>query len=171
MIDVFWGLLRGDTGAKHNPDSLSKLILDHNFEPSSIDAQLYLLNFCHRIYQNEFAKRPFSDYECSMNRFNNWLIMQSSLPTEDQASDYLKLCGGATSLPMNEDSFHACIIYYSKEESDLMILSDTKTAKSKLYRMQFFLRRFYQVIILSSTASTTILKGILFQKDPPHQME
>jgi hypothetical protein len=132
MIDVFWGLLRGDTGAKQNPDSMSKLTLDHNFEPSSIDAQLYLLNFCSRIYENEFAKRPFSEYECSMNRFNNWLIMQSSLPTEDQASDYMKLCNGATSLPMNEDSFHACILYYSKEESDTMIIGNTKDGKVKI---------------------------------------
>jgi 5-methyltetrahydrofolate--homocysteine methyltransferase len=132
MVDIFWGLQRGDTGAINNPDTLSKLNLDSGFEPSSIDAQIYLMDFCNRIYQNEFAKRPYSEYECSMNRFNNWLNLQSSLPIGEQATDFMKFCNGATSLPMNEDDFHACIIYYSKEKLDTMIVSNAKAGKVKI---------------------------------------
>lgn len=122
-VDFFWGILPKDTGRKDNPDTLSKLSLDDDFDPSSEEAQIYLLNFCDRLYNSEFAKKPGSDFLCPMARFNNWLTAQASLPLVDQAPDYLNVCRGASSLPISQEDFHSCMIYYSKYELDETIIS------------------------------------------------
>lgn len=135
-IDFYWGIVPGDTGDKWNPDISSKLILDDDFDPSTSEAQLYLLNFCDRLFLNDFAKRPDSGYQCTMNRFDEWLRKQSSLSLEKQAPNFISQCNGERSLPISQEYFHPCISYYSKYESDTMILTNPLTNKAQIIQFK-----------------------------------
>ena len=57
---------------------LSKLLLDDTFDPSSQEAQKYLLNFCDRLFATDFASVPNSEYQCAVNQFDFWLKEQAA---------------------------------------------------------------------------------------------
>jgi hypothetical protein len=121
-LQVYFGVIPQDIGDRRNPDSLSTLGLDSNFDPSTIDAQTYLLDFCDRFFDESFAYRKNTDYTCSIERFDNWLEVQHLLPSEERALEYNDLCKGAESIPMVEEHFHSCFIYWSALESDEDVL-------------------------------------------------
>ena len=121
-LGVYFGVSAQDTGDRNNPDTLSTLELDGNFDPSTNEAQTYLLDFCDRFFEKPFAYKSSRDYSCSVNRFDEWLGVQSLLPLEDKAPEYNSICKGAGSMPMPEKDFHSCFIYWSKLESDTGVL-------------------------------------------------
>ncbi len=121
-VDVHFGVKEKDTGNYSNPDTLSTLELDDTFDPSANEAQQYLFQFCDRLFKENFAYKPYADYECSINRFSDWLENQSLLPQTERAPDYNNKCKGASSIPMSEVDFHPCFIYWSQLESDLDVL-------------------------------------------------
>ena len=45
-VQLIFGLKAGDTGTQNNPDTLSKLLLDDTFTPSTTEFQSYLKGFC-----------------------------------------------------------------------------------------------------------------------------
>ena len=67
VASIAFGLTAADTGDHLNPDSFTTLVLDDSFDPSSEEAQEYLLGFCDRLFANDFASPPKKDYECPIN--------------------------------------------------------------------------------------------------------
>merc|ERR1711933_169441 len=100
-------------GDHNNPAEWSQLVLDETFDPSSTSAQLYLRDFCPKLFDEVFAEKFAEFYECPINRFDRWLEWQSSNPTSEA---YVENCEGATGLPVPENVFHKCIISWSMED-------------------------------------------------------
>ena len=103
---ILWGVKPADTGDHNNPKSFSQLVLDDSFEPSNTEAQAYLLNVCDRFFGNEWAEQ-FSEIECPMKKFDQWLRSQANAEWSDDI--YKQHCGGAIGLPMKENLFDVCI--------------------------------------------------------------
>jgi len=115
---IMWGVLPADTGDHTDPTSGSKLLLDDTFDPSSSEAQKYLLSFCDDLFQQEFAS-PLN--VCPMKRFDQWLSEQDGLANPDP--EYNTLCGYVSGVPVREDLFHGCISYWARKEGEMSILS------------------------------------------------
>lgn len=109
-VSIVWGLHPSDDGNINDPTSVPRLTVGE-FEPSSIESQEYLLNFCDKLYANDFAALPSDGYVCPMNAFNDWLEEQSISSSPDEA--YTLSCNNATSVPVPEDLFHECILSWA----------------------------------------------------------
>lgn len=119
---VIWGTTPADTGNHNDPESWSTLELDDAFDPSTQAAQQYLKEFCPRFFQEDFADESIADYECPINRFESWLLMQSLMSgTPDEI--YLASCDGASALPMDSAAFHGCLSSWALETEEKMVLS------------------------------------------------
>jgi protein dispatched 1 len=116
---VMWGTKPADTGDRNNPASFTQLVLDNSFEPSTQSGQIYLRDFCGKLFENEWAERNGED--CAINRFDDWLQSQASADTPDQI--YLDFCGGATSIPLAESDFDACIYNWGQQDGEKTVLS------------------------------------------------
>ena len=117
VVYVLFGLDSGDTGSPNNPDSLSKLLLDDTFNPSTEEAQLYLRDFCDGLFAQDFAS-PLET--CAINQFETWLQEQSSSATPSSA--YSDNCDAAAALPVPVGAFDPCIIAWSKEAGNISVL-------------------------------------------------
>jgi len=117
VVYVLFGLDSGDTGSPNNPDTLSKLILDDTFNPSTEEAQLYLRDFCDGLFAQDFAI-PLET--CAINQFETWLQEQSSSATPSSA--YSDNCDAASALPVPVGAFDPCIIAWSKEAGNSSVL-------------------------------------------------
>jgi hypothetical protein len=104
-----------------NPDSWTQLVLDDSFEPSSVDAQEYLLQFCDDLFDEEFASPASSNLTCAMKDFDDWLGVQSAKAAADAA--YSQNCGNAAALPMAPDNFHSCMTEWAQQVGDKSVLS------------------------------------------------
>lgn len=124
-VQLIFGLKAGDTGTQNNPDTLSKLLLDDTFTPSTTEFQTYLKGFCDRVFEDDFTNPAYTGYECPMNMFDTWLQEQSTAP----GAVYTENCNGATSLPMAEEDFDKCIIAWSKATSNNSILQENGTVR------------------------------------------
>lgn len=113
-------------------DSLSTLELDDTFDPSSEEAQEYLMGFCDRLFATPDISPSSEDYQCSINAFSLWLEDQhtSLEPTEE----YVANCVNASQVPMPEEAFHPCMISWSRLVDDKNVLS--KRDKVKIIRMR-----------------------------------
>ena len=118
-VYVIFGLDIGDTGTESNPDTLSKLLLDDTFNPSSEKAQLYLRDFCSNFFVEDSV---IQTEECAINEFETWLWAQSSLDAPSVA--YSENCDGVKTLPVPENNFHPCIIAWSKETDNISVLQE-----------------------------------------------
>jgi hypothetical protein len=118
---VIWGVQPADTGDVNNPQSWSQLVLDESFDPSSEDSQVYLRDFCDRLFENDWAERTAVAFECPMNRFDIWLQEQSNSSAPDAI--YVEKCGGAISLPVQQNDFDACIYAWGQQVIELSILA------------------------------------------------
>jgi len=119
VVQVLFGLESGDTGSQNNPDSLSKLLLDDTFNPSSEEAQLYLRDFCDNLFAKDFAVQL---EKCAINEFETWLEEQSSSATPSSA--YSNNCNEAAVLPVPESAFDPCIVAWSKETGNISVLQE-----------------------------------------------
>lgn len=119
---VVWGVTPADTGDQSDPASGSTLELDESFDPSTEAAQTYMKDFCGKFFDQDFATASVPDYQCPINRFEDWLLMQSNTTTSRDAS-YTSYCAGASSLPMPSENFHACFSAWSQQEHELFVLS------------------------------------------------
>ncbi len=132
-VRAFWGIIPADNGDHADPETRSNIVLDENFDPSSIEAQAYLVQFCDKLFENDFAERKDDYSMCEINAFDDWLQEQSIAEIKDEG--YLDTCNSADSLPMAEDKFHACIIHWSKLYNAKNILS--KDGVVKIIRLDF----------------------------------
>jgi len=130
-VHVVWGLEPADTGNHNNPQTGTALVLDESFAPTSSKAQIYLVNFCERLFETEFASKPYDDYQCPINEFNSWLQSQSNFTT---SVEYTKNCDGATSIPLPENIFEKCIISWGKLNRETNILDDQGTIKTMVIK-------------------------------------
>jgi len=127
-VGLYWGLIGEDDGNWNDPTSLPTLSVDNEFDPTSTEAQKYLLNFCDKLLAQDFASLPRDDYVCPINSFDSWLKEQSSLAEGDQDEIYGMYCDGATSVPMDESAFTDC--FYNFGSSGLYIdMSDRPILK------------------------------------------
>jgi len=126
-VKLYWGLIAEDDGNWNDPTSLPTLSVDDDLDPTSTEAQEYLLNFCDRLFAEDFAFLAYEDYVCPINSFDSWLKEQSSLPEENQDEQYGMYCDGATSVPMDEKSFTNC--FFSFGTTGLIDNSDRPIAK------------------------------------------
>ncbi|KAL7467681.1 hypothetical protein ACHAXS_007918 [Conticribra weissflogii] len=124
---IIWGLTPADTGNHLNPDSWTTLVLDKSFDPRSPRSQKYLLGFCDRIFETNFASKISNNYVCPMNRFDKWLKEQSKSNAPSDA--YLKNCDGALSVPVGHETFHPCMIAWTKEANETYVLEDKGEVK------------------------------------------
>jgi hypothetical protein len=104
-----------------NPASFSQLKLDSSFDPSSEEAQLYLLGFCDDLFDQEFAAKIDADYSCPLQKFDMWLKEQYNATAPDDI--YVEHCSGATGIPVAQDQFHPCIVSWTREVGEMSILS------------------------------------------------
>jgi len=118
---VVWGLTPADTGNHNNPESFTALRLDDSFEPSKTEAQLYLRDFCDRLYAEDFATPLENFEECSMNLFDTWLSEQAVSAEPDAI--WTEYCAGADSIPVPEENFDACIHHWNQQYGDSHILT------------------------------------------------
>jgi len=119
VVYVIFGLDMGDTGTASNPDTLSKLLLDDTFNPSSEKAQLYLRDFCSNFFAEDFV---IQTEDCAMNEFEIWLWEQSYSDAPSVA--YSENCDGVKALPVQQNNFHPCIIAWSKETDNISVLQE-----------------------------------------------
>jgi hypothetical protein len=104
-----------------NPASVSQLKLDSSFDPSSEEAQLYLLGFCDDLFVQEFAAKIDASYACPLQKFDMWLKEQSNATLPDDI--YVEHCSGVTGIPVAQDHFHPCIVSWTREVEEMAILS------------------------------------------------
>jgi hypothetical protein len=104
-----------------NPASFFQLKLDSSFDPSSEEAQLYLLGFCNDLFDREFAAKIDADYSCPLQKFDMWLKEQSNATSPDDI--YVEHCSGASGIPVAHDQFHPCIVSWTREVGEMSILS------------------------------------------------
>jgi len=118
---VTFGLTPADTGDHNNPEQFTQLVLDESFDPSSQEAQSYLLEFCPKLFEQDFANIFDKDYVCSMTKFDSWLrgLYNNSLSLEDET--FVEMCGEATGVPVAQEKFHSCMVYWNGEEGDTSI--------------------------------------------------
>jgi predicted RND superfamily exporter protein len=129
---ITWGLLPKDTGIRNNPDSLTAIVLDETFDPSSIEAQTYLLGFCERLFSSDIAAPYDSGYECPINRFDNWLRNQATLAVPDE--QYISKCNNAEYLPMTQSDFDPCFVAWSEIFEEKNVLN--KQGKIKIMQIK-----------------------------------
>jgi len=116
---VVWGLKAADTGNQNDPNTWTQLVLDEKFDPSSMEAQTHLRDFCDNLFALDEADPIEPGYLCPINEFDVWLGEQSNKPT---SAGYLANCNGASSLPLAQEDFHACIGAYQAEQWEGAIL-------------------------------------------------
>lgn len=104
-----------------DPDSWSQLVLDPTFDPSPTEAQRFMLSFCPRLYQQDFAKPVDKYYVCPFNAFDEWLARGSV--SNRTVAGYDDHCAGAKGVPMSPEHFHACMIAYAQDANDRRVLS------------------------------------------------
>ena len=95
--------------------------LDSSFDPSSEEAQLYLLRFCDDLFDQEFAAKIDADFSCPLQKFDVWLKEQSNATSPDDI--YVEHCSGASRIPIAQDQFHPCIVSWTREVEEMTILS------------------------------------------------
>jgi len=118
---IIWGLGSDDTGKQSDPYDGTSIVLDETFDPSSIDAQISLRNFCGNFYKEDFARVPTDNYICPINEFDQWLKDQSSSDEPDPLHD--GVCGGAARLPVDSDKFHGCITAWAMKAENFNVIS------------------------------------------------
>ena len=118
---VIWGVKPEDNGKLNDPSQWSSLVLDHSFQPSETDSQIFLRDFCDHFFANEFAGLVDSDYVCPINRFDEWLQEQSTLTAPEAI--YKDHCAGATSVPLDPSTFDACLSAWADQEEETTVLS------------------------------------------------
>jgi len=126
-VQIVFGLKPGDTGVQNDPDTLSKLLLDESFAPKEADSQLYLRDFCDRLFAQDFTSKQYPEYECAMNLFDSWLSEQSTSLTPVDA--YVNNCNGASALPLPENVFDQCIISWSQAVNNRDVLQENGTVR------------------------------------------
>ena len=57
-----------------DPGTFTELVLDPTFDPSSQSAQVYLKEFCERIFDEDFAGIPDEEFSCPLSDFDFWLL-------------------------------------------------------------------------------------------------
>ena len=120
---TIWGVRPADTGDSNDPTSWTKLVLDDTFDPSTIEAQLYLKRFCGDLFEQEFAGKVHLDYECPFSRFEHWLENQSNSSATSDAI-YHQYCDNTAGLPIDDSAvFHACLTAWAHQEGESSILS------------------------------------------------
>jgi len=120
---IIWGTNPADTGDHNNPATWSQLVLDDEFDLSSIDAQEYMKDFCTDLFEQKFASKISSEYYCPITMLDYWLKMQSLKPYALQDSSYQLHCNNATGVPIPEDTFHPCLVGFSKQYNITTVLS------------------------------------------------
>ena len=118
---VVWGTSAADTGDQSNPDSWSTLELDDSFDPSSPEAQQYMVDFCPAFFAEDFAGLPGTDWNCPINLFDAWLRNQSTVESPEE--EYESFCNGASGLPMAQGDFHGCFTAWARLVDETMVLS------------------------------------------------
>lgn len=113
IVRFVFGLQAADNGYHRDPDTLSNLVLDNNFDPSTTQSQIFLKDFCGNLFQNEFVHLPYENYNCSINEFDHWLSEQAT--TTDQLDGFSTMCGDQNSLPMDPLFFHSCFSFWFRE--------------------------------------------------------
>ena len=106
---------------KDNPESWSQLVLDDSFDASSVEAQLYLRDFCTELFSQDFAYPPSENFTCPINDFDEWLGSQAVADEPDNI--YKDECAGVSGLPLPPDNFNPCLIAWSSVQGDTRILS------------------------------------------------
>jgi hypothetical protein len=132
---VMWGATPADTGTHSNPESFTQLVLDESFEPSNWEAQLYLRDFCEKMYENEWA-RTFDSEPCPINVFDLWLKEQAVTEWDRQDPIYRRYCGGSHGLPVAEDLFDDCIYHWGQEERERYILVQNGKVRLMFFRFR-----------------------------------
>jgi hypothetical protein len=102
-----------------NPASFSQLKLDSSFDPSSEEAQLYLLGFCDDLFDQDFAAKIDAAYSCPLQKFDMWLKEQSNATSPDDI--YVEHCSAASGIPVAQDQFHPCIVSWAREVEEMSI--------------------------------------------------
>ena len=108
-------------------DSLSTIVLDDSFNPSSRDAQEYLVGFCDRLFATDLADPINNEYKCPINEFDGWLRNQTASSIQNEA--YSANCNNADSLPMNEGDFSPCFVAWSKLTGEKNVLDNQGVLK------------------------------------------
>jgi len=108
---VTFGITPADTGNHNNPRSGSRLVLDETFDPSTNEGQVYMLDFCNRFFEQEFAS-PYFNQECPVAAFNEWLGEMANSATPENV--YTNFCGNADGLPMPQEYFDLCLFEWAE---------------------------------------------------------
>ncbi|GAX18141.1 hypothetical protein FisN_25Hh123 [Fistulifera solaris] len=119
-VFVMWGVKPADTGKHSDPSSFTQLVLDSSFQPSQTANQLYLLDFCERVFQMDFAE-AIKNETCVMKQFDYWLQSQVDADQKDQV--YMDYCNNATAVPVPPEDFDACMTNWSQEYKKDWVLS------------------------------------------------
>lgn len=124
---VMWGVKAADTGNYANPKTWSQLVLDDDFDASSPESQIYLLDFCDKFFSEDFANYTNDGYVCAMNQFDSWLRSESI--SDSPSSAYTMNCDGATGIPMSSEFFNPCISTWTNENNIYEVLERNGTVK------------------------------------------
>ncbi|CAB9509808.1 dispatched homolog 1 [Seminavis robusta] len=122
---MLWGTIPADTGDHNNPRSWSQLVLDDSFDPSTTEAQEYMLGFCDKFF-NQTNSSQFDEDACPIDSFDAWLRSEWNASQTENATvseAYLKSCGFAWGLPISPSVFHECTSAWADEVDDYRVLS------------------------------------------------
>lgn len=119
-VTVIFGLVPTDTGYHLNPMDTSSLVFDESFQPRLPSTQSYMLKMCSTI--EDIIRAPDEEYLCVMQAFDLWLREEHQ--SSNQTEAYSMNCQEADSIPMEMDSFDACLIEYSKILTESSGVSD-----------------------------------------------
>jgi len=120
-------LVHSDLYTHSRLDSLTTIVLDDSFNPSSRDAQEYLVGFCDKLFATGMAGPVNNEYQCPINKFDGWLRNQTSSSVQDQV--YSTHCNSEDSLPMNDVDFVPCFVAWSKLTDENNVLNNQGVLK------------------------------------------
>lgn len=98
--------------------------MDETFDPSSAEAQIYLRDFCDKLFAEDFAREVDDDFVCPINQFDQWLKDFAEKGWGRGYPVYVSTCGKPPNgLPIDSDKFHDCINYWALSTQNFDIIS------------------------------------------------
>jgi len=127
ISSVIFGLNPADTGVQTNPADGTSLELDQKFDPSSVEAQIYMRDFCESLYEEDFARSPRENFTCAINEFDQWLRSQALSKVPNIV--YSTICGSPDGVPVATDKFHKCISTWALQTQNFDVISRESVVK------------------------------------------
>lgn len=105
QVQVLWGVTPSDNGNYLDPYEGSRLVLEDSFDPTPIENQLYLQEFCRELLKQDFVNPSTDDFQCPFDVFETWLLARSNTSEYEPNEN----CPLNATFPVEPSLFNPCV--------------------------------------------------------------